>query len=142
MDAGASRCKSCGIVFQDLEHELDKCAKKRIYCELCLAQKNPVSGTEQKIKRKYGWITAVTAFIILALLFGVHWGENKNDSIFEYLIALGLGYVLVWIVTAVLLLPVLRFLKKPHKKQIESEKEKYIEQLEVKKKKRKTRPDH
>ena len=51
MDASVNQCKSCGVVFEDVDHEIDKCTKKRLYCELCLAQKKPRLETEQKIKK-------------------------------------------------------------------------------------------
>lgn len=138
MDASVNRCKNCGVVFKDLDNEIDKCAKKRIYCALCLAQKNPRSETEQKIKRKYILLAAVSAFIIMALLIVINWGKNKNDNLFEYLVSFVLGYLIIWGFTSILLLPVLKFMKKPHKVQINQEKERYIEEIEGKKQSRKT----
>ena len=133
MDASVDKCKSCGIVFDDVDHEIDKCAKKKMYCELCLAQKNPRSETEQKIKKKYILVTAISAFIILIILIVINWGKNKNDAFFEYLVGFGFGYLIIWGFTSILLMPVLMLMKKPHKLQIRKEKEKYIEEIEVKK---------
>ena len=137
MDNVVHRCKGCGIVFEDADQEIDKCLKKRLYCELCLAQKNPWSETEQKIKRKYILLTTLTSFIILTLLIVFNWGKSKNSNLFEYVIGFGIGYLLIWGFTSLLLLPVLRFMKKPHKEQIKMEKEKYAEEIEVKKVSRK-----
>ena len=138
MDAGVNQCKSCGIVFDDLDHEIDKCTKKRLYCELCLAQKNPRSKTEQKIKKKYIQFTAISAFIVLIIIIAINWGKNKNDNFFEYLIGYGFGYIIIWVFTSILLMPVLMIMKNPHKFQIKKEKEKYIEEIEEKKESRKT----
>ena len=96
MDTSVNQCKSCGIIFDDVDQEIDKCTKKRLYCELCLAQKNPWSETEQKIKKKYIQVTAISAFIILTILIIINWEKNKNDSFFEYLIVFGLGYLIIW----------------------------------------------
>lgn len=138
MDTDVHQCKNCGIVFDDLDQEIDKCAKKRLYCDLCLAQKNPRSETEQKIKKKYIWVTAVSAFIVLTLLFVLNWGKSKNDNPFEYLVGFGFGYLIIWGFAALLLMPILILMKKPHKEQIRKEKEKYVEKIEVKKESRKT----
>lgn len=141
MNTGVDRCKSCGVVFKDLDSEIDKCAKKRIYCELCLAQKNPVSVTEQKIKRKYILLTAITALAVFAILIAVNWGKSENNNLFEYIVSFGLGYIIVWGGTALVFLPFLRMMKKPHKTLINREKEEYIEDLEKKKESRKTAQD-
>lgn len=138
MDASVNQCKSCGIVFADVDHEIDKCSKKRIYCELCLAQKNPRSETEQKIKKKYIHVTAISAFIILIMLVVVNWEKSKNDNFFEYFVGFGFGYIIIWGFTSMLLMPILMLMKKPHKVQIKKEKEKYIEEIEKKKEFRKT----
>ncbi len=138
MDDSVDRCKSCGIYFDDVDQEIDKCAKKKIYCELCLAQKNPRSAIEQKIKKKYIQVTAISAFIVLALFIAINWEKNKYDNLFEYVVGFGFGYLIIWGFTAILLLPVLRQMKKPHKAQIYQEKEKYIEEIEVEKESSKT----
>ena len=138
MDTPVNQCKSCGIVFDDVDQEIDKCAKKRLYCELCLAQKNPCSETEQKIKKKYIQVSAISAFIILTTLVVINWEKSKNDNFFEYLVGFGFGYLIIWGFTYMILMPVLMLMKKPHKLQIKNEKEKYIEKIEVKKKSRKT----
>lgn len=138
MDAGVDHCKSCGIVFDDAGKELDQCAKKRLYCDLCLAQKNPRSETEQKIKKKYIRITGGAAFTVLILLFVLNWGKSKNENLFEYLVGFGFGFIIIWTISALLLMPVLMFMKKPHKEQIRKEKEEYIEKIETKKESRKT----
>ena len=138
MDASVNQCKSCGIVFADVDHEIDKCSKKRIYCELCLAQKNPRSETEQKIKKKYIHVTAISAFIILIMLVVVNWEKSKNDNFFEYFVGFGFGYIIIWGFTSMLLMPILMQMKKPHKVQIKKEKEKYIEEIEKKKEFRQT----
>ena len=138
MDASVDQCKSCGIVFDDLDQEIDKCAKKRLYCELCLAQKNPRSETEQKIKKKYIVVTAISAFMILIIPIVINWGKSENDNFFEYLVGFGFGYLIIWGFTYMILMPVLMLMKKPHKLQIKNEKEKYIEKIEVKKESRKT----
>lgn len=137
MGNNLDRCKSCGTIFKELDDQIDKCAKKRLYCALCLAQKNPLSVTEQKIKRKYILLTAATALIIFGLLLAINWGKNKNNNIFEYIVSFGLGYLIVWGFTAILLFPVLKLMKKPHRAQINQEKERYIEEIEEKKKSRK-----
>jgi uncharacterized membrane protein YvbJ len=141
MDASVNQCKSCGIIFDDVDHEIDKCTKKRLYCELCLAQKNPRSETEQKIKKKYILITAISAFIILTILIVINLEKNKNDNFFEYLVGFGFGYLIIWGFTSIFLFPVLMLMKKPHKVQIKQEKEKYIEEIEVKKESRKTQQE-
>lgn len=141
MDTSVHQCKSCGIVFDDVNQEIDKCMKKRLYCELCLAQKNPWSETERKIKKKYVYVTAITAFVILILFIVLNWGKNKNDNIFEYLVGFGFGYLIIWGFTSILLLPVLRLMKKPHKIQIRKEKEKFLEEIEVKIESRKTQQE-
>ena len=107
MDACVNQCKSCGIVFDDVEHEIDKCMKKRLYCEFCLAQKNPRSETEQKIQKKYIQITAISAFIILTMLIVINWEKNKNDKFFEYFVGYGFGYLIIWGFTSIILMPVL-----------------------------------
>ena len=138
MDTSVNQCKSCGIVFDDAGQEIDKCQKKRLYCELCLAQKNPWSETEQKIKKKYILVTAISAFIIFAMFVAINWENSKNDSLLEYLIGFGFGYLIIWGFTSILLLPVLMLMKKPHKVQIKQDKEVYIEEIEAKKESRKT----
>ncbi len=138
MDASVNQCKSCGIVFEDVDHEIDKCTKKRLYCELCLAQKKPRSETGQKIKKKYIQVTAISAFIILIMFIVINWEKSKNNNIFEYLVGFGFSYLIIWGFTSILLLPVLMLMKKPYKAQIKKEKEKYIKEIEVKKESRKT----
>lgn len=140
MDTGVHRCKGCGIVFEDMNDNIDKCAKKKLYCELCLAQKNPWSKIEQKIKKRYILLTGISAFLVLIVFFAINWGKNKNDTIFEYLIVFGIGYVLIWVITSILLMPILIRMKKPHKEQIKREKQQYIEEIEEKKKSRKNLP--
>jgi flagellar biosynthesis/type III secretory pathway M-ring protein FliF/YscJ len=140
MDSDVHRCKGCGIVFEDVDENIDKCAKKRLYCELCLAQKNPWSKTEQKIKKRYILVTGISAFLVLIVLFTINWEKNKNDTLFEYLIVFGIGYLLVWVITSILLMPVLMRMKKPHRDQIKKEKQKYIEEIEEKKASRNTLP--
>lgn len=139
--AEVKRCKGCGFVFDKVDGNIDKCADKRIYCDLCLAQKNPQSVTERKIKKKYILITALSAFVFLIIVVAVNWGKNKNDNFLEYFVGFGLGYLLIWIVTALLLFPLLRVMKKPHKAQIEKEKERYIEETEKKKEFRKIKQE-
>lgn len=141
MDANVNQCKSCGIIFDDVGQEIDKCTKKRLYCELCLAQKNPRSETEQKIKRKYILITAISAFIILTMLIVINFGKNKNDNFFEYLVGFGFAYLIIWGFTSIFLIPVLMRMKKPHKVQIKKEKEKYTEEIAVKKESRITQQE-
>lgn len=134
MDADIHRCKSCGAVFEDVPEEIDKCAKKRIYCDFCLAQKNPVSETEQQIKKKYIRFTAIAAFLVLVVLIAINWGKTKNENFFEFGVVFGIGYGVIWAFTAGLLLPILARMKKPHKEQIRKEYEKYINIMEKKKK--------
>lgn len=138
MDTCEHRCKGCGIVFEDPDDNIDKCLKKRLYCELCLAQKNPRSETEQKIKKRYIQVTALSAFLVLVILIAINWENNKNDNFFEYFVVLGFGYFIIWGFTSLLLMPVLMLMKKPHKVQIRKEQEKYIETIEEKKESRKT----
>lgn len=140
MDADVKRCKSCGIVFDDMDGQIDECAKKRLYCEICMAQKNPKSTTEQKLKKKYIQFTAIAALAILVLLIAINWGKNKYDTPFEYIFGFGFGYLIIWGFTAFLLLPVLMIMKKPHKMKIRQEKETYIEEMEVKKESRNAQP--
>jgi len=129
MDPLGNRCKGCGIVFDYVDTNIDKCAKKRLYCELCLAQKNPLSKTEKKINKRYIQITSLTAFLALLVLFTLNWGKNKNDTILEYFVVFCLGYLLIWVCTSILLLPVLARMKKPHKEKINKEKEQYREEI-------------
>lgn len=136
MDTDIHRCKGCGIVFPDLDKEIDKCAKKRLYCELCLAEKNPWSATEQKIKKKYIRGTALIAFLVMVLLFVLNWDQNKNDNFLEYIVGFGFGYALIWGFIALLFIPVLMLMKKPYKGQINQEKERYREEIGVQKKSR------
>ena len=103
-----------------------------------MAQKTPWSETEQKIKKKYIQVTAVSAFILLVIFFVINWEKNKNDNFFEYFVGFGFGYLIIWGFTSILLLPVLMLMKKPHKVQIKKEKEKYIGEIEVKKVSRKS----
>jgi len=138
MDPSENRCKSCGVVFEDVDGNIDKCVKKRLYCELCLAQKNPRSKIEQKIKRRYIRITAASAFLALITLVAINWEKNKNDNFFEYLVGFGFGYLIIWFFTSILLLPVLMLMKKPHKVQIKKEQETYIQEIEAKKETRNT----
>ena len=138
MDASANKCKGCGIVFDTAGGNIDKCSGKSLFCELCMAQKNPRSRTEQKIKKKYIQVTALLAFVVLIMLIALNWEKNKYDNIFEYLVGFGFGYLIIWGVTSILLLPALILMKKPHKVQINKEKEKYIEEIEEKKESRKT----
>lgn len=138
METAEHRCKGCGIVFKDDDTNIDKCAKKRLYCEMCLAQKNPRSRTEQKIKKKYTLVTALSAFLVLGVIVALNWERNKNDNIFEYAVALGLAYVIIWIITSVLFIPVLMRMKKPYKEEIKKEKEEYIATIEEKKVSRKS----
>ena len=133
MDAGEHRCKSCGIVFDYPDGKIDECTKKRLYCEICLAQKNPKSTTEQKIKKKYIQFTAIAALAILVLFVAINWGKNKYDTPFEYLFGFGFGFLIIWAFTAFLGMPFLLVMKKPHKMTIRQEKEKFIEELEEKK---------
>lgn len=136
MDPSVHKCKSCGVIFDDDGQEIDKCAKKRLYCDLCLAQKNPRSETEQTIKRRYIRITALSAFIVLTVLIVINWEKNKNDTFLEYVVGFGFGYMLIWGFISILLIPALMLMKKSHKEQINKEKEKYIEKIEAKKESR------
>ncbi len=138
MDSYVNRCKSCGIVFSDMSHEIDKCANKKPYCELCLAQKDPRSVTEQQIKKKYILTTALFALITLIILIFSFLEKSKNDSVFEYIVGFGIGYVLIWICTAILFTPILMLMKKPHRAQINREKERYKKKIEEKKNARKS----
>lgn len=138
MDANEIRCKGCGIVFDIVDSNIDKCAGKRLFCELCLAQKAPRSVTEQKIKKKYLLITASSAVIALIMFIAVNWEKSKNENLLEYLVGYGFGLLLIWIFLSILLLPVFMLMKKPHKKRIKEEKEKYVEEIEKKKTSRKT----
>lgn len=141
MDATVHRCKSCGAVFDDDGQELDKCQKKRLYCELCLAQKNPWSAKEQQIKRKFILVTASFSFVLLGVLMALNWGKSQNNNLFEYLVSFGLGYLVIWVFSSLILLPVYFKMKKPHKKQIKEEKEKYKQEMEVKKASRKAQEE-
>ena len=131
------RCKGCGIVFENADPNIDKCAGKKLYCELCLAQKNPRSEIEQRLKKKYILVTAIAAFVVLLTITAIHWGKSRNDNIFEYILGFGFSYLIIWGFAAILLLPVFMVMKKPHKIQIRQEKEKFIEELEEKKASRK-----
>ena len=97
MDTGVNKCKGCGIVLERVDNNIDKCSGKKLYCELCLAQKNPRSITEKKIKRNYILITAILSFIVVIILVAINWGKSTNDNVFEYLIGYGLGYLIIWI---------------------------------------------
>ena len=138
MDGSIYRCKSCGFVFDDVDPEIDKCTKKKLYCELCLAQKNPRSETEQTINKRYVKVTAISSVILLISLIVINWGKNKNDSFVEYIIVFGIGYLIIWATITILLLPVLQIMKKPHKIRIKKEKDRYIKITEEKKELRKT----
>lgn len=129
MDTEIIKCNDCGIAVEVGDRNIDKCTRKRFYCELCMAQKNPPSKTEQKIKRTYIKLTTLSAFIVLMILIAIYWDKTKNDNLFEYIIAYGLGYFIIWIITSILLLPVLTIIKKPHKEQIKKEKEKSLKEI-------------
>ncbi|GAB4337380.1 MAG: hypothetical protein Kow0089_08550 [Desulfobulbaceae bacterium] len=135
------RCKGCGIVFEDLDQEIDKCLKKRLYCELCLAQKNPWSPTEHRIRNRYILCTAAAALLVLGVLTALNWEKSENKSVFEFLVSFGFGYLIIWGFTALSLLPALVRMKKPWKEQIRQEKEKYVEEMETKKVVRKARQE-
>ena len=95
---------------------------------------------KKRIKKKYILGTALAAFIVLIVITAINWGKSKNDTIFDYIVGFGFSYLIIWGFAAILLLPVLMLMKKPHKVQIRQEKEKYIEELEEKKETRKTLP--
>ena len=133
MDARVKKCHDCGIVVDAEDDNIDKCSAKRLYCEYCLALKNPQSKTERKIKKRYIQVTSITASILLILLIAINWEKNRNNNIFEYLALYGLGYFIVWFFASIFLMPVLMLMKKPYKEQIKQEKEKYIIDLSKKK---------
>ena len=74
----------------------------------------------------------------MTMLIVINWEKNKNDNFFEYLVGFGFSYIIIWGFTSILLMSVLMRMKKPYKVQIKKEKEKYIEEIEVKKESRKT----
>ena len=138
MDHGFNKCKGCGFVFDDMDDNIDECAKKRLYCEICLAQKNPISETEQRIQKRHSLITITSAFLVLIVLIATNWEKSRNDNIFEYLVVFGFGYLLIWGFISILFMPVLMRMKKPHQKQIKKEKDTYIERMEEQKESRKS----
>ena len=131
------QCKSCGIVFDTTGITIDKCTEKRLYCELCLAQQSPQSTIEQKIRKRYIQIVTLSAFIILTILMFLKWENNKYETFFDYFIGFGVGYVIIWVFTSILLLPILMLMKKPRREEIKKEKETYIDTIENKKESRK-----
>ncbi len=136
MGTSQDRCKSCGVIFADAGQEIDKCQKKKLYCELCVAQKNPRSATEQKIKKKYLLLSAGFAFIVWTMLIVASLDKNKGDNLFGQLLVFGIGYAVLWAVTALLSIPLFVFMRKPHKARIKQEKERYVEEIEIRKKAR------
>ena len=138
MDISEHQCKGCGAVLVDVNPNIDKCAGRKQFCELCLAQKNPRSKTEKEIKKRYFLVTAISAVIVLVIFITINWGNNKNDNFFEQLAVFGISYVIIWGFTSIVLLPVLMLMKKPHRELINKEKEEYREAMEEKKKSRQT----
>lgn len=138
MDQDIIKCNDCGIIVDIGDRNIDQCTRKRFYCELCMAQKNPYSETEHNIKKKYIRITIISTFIVLMILIAASWGKTQNDNLFEYIIGYGLSYFIIWIFTAIVLIPVLMTMKKPHKEKIKKEKDISLKEIIKKKELRKT----
>lgn len=136
MDDNIDKCYDCGTAVIAVNRNIDKCAGKRLYCELCLAQKDPKSATEQKIKKKYILITSVTAFLLLIMFIALNLEKTKNNTLWDYVVGYGLGYAIIWVFAAILLLPVLLLMKRPHREQIRKEKDIFLQEIEEKRKSR------
>ena len=141
METITYRCKSCGTAFAEQDEQIDKCVKKRLYCDLCLAQKNPLSKTERNIRNRYLLGTTLAALFILVAFMVLNWEKNRYDSPVEYIMGFGLGYLVIWIFTTLLLLPVLVIMKKPHRARIRREKDLYVEEIVKKKELRKAQQE-